>query len=108
MGCCRLVWNSQALTTASSLIIFYRLYPTEVAPLRYRHLGNAAAAFGSWTFSFVTVFGGGIAIQNVGWKIWIWPVLSCAVAVITVYFMCPEVCHYPMEACVLIVSDMEA
>lgn len=63
----------------------------QIAPLKYRHVGGAAAAFGEWTFSFITVFGGGIAITNVGWKIWIWQLLSCASAIAFVYFMCPEV-----------------
>ena len=41
--------------------------------------------------SFVTVFAGGIALNNVGALIWIWMLLSCAIAVPFVYFMCPEV-----------------
>lgn len=68
------------------------LYGPEIAPLKYRHLGGAAGAFGEWLFSFITVFAGGIALQNVGWKIWIWMLLSCAAAIPFVYFMCPEVC----------------
>jgi hypothetical protein len=56
-----------------------------------RHLGGAAGAFGEWLFSFITVFAGGIALGTVGWKIWIWMLLSCAVAIPFVYFMCPEV-----------------
>jgi hypothetical protein len=38
------------------------------------------------------VFAGGIALQKVGWKIWIWMALSCFAAIFFVYFMCPEVC----------------
>ena len=41
--------------------------------------------------TFVTVFAGGIAIQNVGWKIWFWQLFSCVVALVFVYYMCPEV-----------------
>jgi hypothetical protein len=63
----------------------------QIAPLKYRHLGGAAGAFGEWLFSFITVFAGGIALANVGWKIWLWMLLSCAVAVPFSYFMCPEV-----------------
>jgi hypothetical protein len=63
----------------------------QIAPLKYRHLGGAAGAFGEWIFSFITVFAGGIALSNVGWKIWVWMLLSCAVAVPFSYFMCPEV-----------------
>ncbi|KAJ5869061.1 hypothetical protein N7455_004002 [Penicillium solitum] len=66
------------------------LYTAEIAPLKYRHVGAAAGAFGEWTFSFTTVFGGGTAITNVGWKIYIWQLLSCATAVVFIYFMCPE------------------
>lgn len=63
----------------------------QIAPLKLRHAGAAAGAFGEWLFSFITVFAGGIALQNVGWKIWIWMALSCFVAIFFVYFMCPEV-----------------
>lgn len=63
----------------------------QIAPLKLRHAGAAAGAFGEWLFSFITVFAGGIALRNVGWKIWLWMALSCAAAVPFVYFMCPEV-----------------
>jgi hypothetical protein len=62
--------------------------------LKLRHVGAAAGAFGEWLFSFITVFAGGIALQNVGWKIWLWMALSCATAVPFVYFLCPEVCPF--------------
>ncbi|KAN0103238.1 putative sugar transporter STL1 [Hyaloscypha variabilis] len=61
-----------------------------IAPLKYRHIGNASSAFGEWLFSFITVFAGGIAITNIGWKIWIWQLLSCICAIIFPFFMCPE------------------
>lgn len=63
----------------------------QIAPLQLRHAGGAAGAFGEWLFSFITVFAGGIALQNVGWKIWLWMLLSCFVSIFFVYFMCPEV-----------------
>lgn len=47
----------------------------QIAPLKYRHVGAAAGLFGEWLFTFVTVFAGGIGIQTVGWKIWIWPLV---------------------------------
>jgi hypothetical protein len=43
------------------------------------------------------VFAGGIALQNVGWKIWLWMLLSCAAAVPFVYFMCPETTGKSLE-----------
>jgi hypothetical protein len=63
----------------------------QLAPLTYRHVGGAACAFGEWLGSFITVFAGGIALNQIGPKIWIWQVLSCALTVVVVYFMCPEV-----------------
>ncbi|KFY09380.1 hypothetical protein V491_08211 [Pseudogymnoascus sp. VKM F-3775] len=66
------------------------LYGLEIAPLKLRHAGAAAGAFGEWLFSFITVFAGGIALENVGWKIWLWMALSCAAAVPFVWFLCPE------------------
>ncbi|KAI8662152.1 hypothetical protein LRP88_00323 [Fusarium phalaenopsidis] len=73
------------------------LYGPEIAPLKLRHAGAAAGAFGEWLFSFITVFAGGIALQNVGWKIWIWMTLSCFVAIFFVYFMCPETTGKTLE-----------
>ncbi|KAM5343677.1 hypothetical protein ACJ41O_012214 [Fusarium nematophilum] len=69
----------------------------QIAPLKLRHAGAAAGAFGEWLFSFITVFAGGIALQNVGWKIWIWMALSCFVAIFFVYFMCPETTGKTLE-----------
>ncbi|PVH77658.1 general substrate transporter [Cadophora sp. DSE1049] len=73
------------------------LYGPEIAPLKLRHAGAAAGAFGEWLFSFITVFAGGIALQNVGWKIWLWMALSCAAAVPFVWFMCPETSGKTLE-----------
>ncbi|KAH6995213.1 general substrate transporter [Ilyonectria destructans] len=73
------------------------LYGPEIAPLRLRHAGAAAGAFGEWIFSFITVFAGGIALQNVGWKIWLWMALSCFLAIFFVYFMCPETTGKSLE-----------
>ncbi|OQV10734.1 hypothetical protein CLAIMM_14692 isoform 3 [Cladophialophora immunda] len=83
------------------------LYGPEIAPLKLRHLGGAAGAFGEWLFSFITVFAGGIALQNVGWKIWIWMLLSCAIAVPFVYFMCPETTGKTLEEIDLIFAKPE-
>lgn len=61
----------------SILFFFWELYVDavnegmQIAPLKYRHVGGAAGAFGEWLFSFITVFAGGIALENIGWKIWI-------------------------------------
>ncbi|EOO01375.1 putative sugar transporter stl1 protein [Phaeoacremonium minimum UCRPA7] len=73
------------------------LYGPEIAPLKLRHAGAAAGAFGEWLFSFITVFAGGIALQNVGWKIWIWMALSCFLAIFFVYFACPETSGKTLE-----------
>lgn len=67
----------------------------QMAPLKLRHAGGAAGAFGEWLFSFITVFAGGIALENVGWKIWIWMALSCFVSIFFVFFLCPEVSQLP-------------
>lgn len=69
----------------------------QIAPLKFRHVGGAAGAFGEWLFSFITVFAGGIALEKVGWKIWLWMLLSCAAAVPFVYFMCPETTGKSLE-----------
>jgi MFS family permease len=71
------------------------LYGPEIAPLRYRHISGAAGSFGEWLFSFITVFAGGIAVERVGWSIWIWQVVACFCMIPFVYFMCPEVSCQP-------------
>ncbi|KAG0645448.1 Sugar transporter STL1 [Hyphodiscus hymeniophilus] len=88
--------------TAVSFVIVYNfafgygwigcpwLYGPEIAPLKYRHIGGAAGSTGEWLFSFITVFAGGIAIERIGWKIWIWQLIACIAAIPFVYFMCPE------------------
>jgi len=63
----------------------------QIAPLKYRHIGGAAGSTGEWLFSFITVYAGGIAINTVGWKIWIWQLVACLAMIPFVYFMCPEV-----------------
>ncbi|KAL2826261.1 general substrate transporter [Aspergillus cavernicola] len=73
------------------------LYGPEIAPLRFRHVGGAAAAFGEWLFCFITVFAGGIGLQNVGWKMWLWCLLSCAAAIPFVYYFCPETTGKTLE-----------
>ncbi|KAL4876842.1 general substrate transporter [Aspergillus karnatakaensis] len=73
------------------------LYGPEIAPLTFRHVGGAAAAFGEWLFCFITVFAGGIGLQNVGWKMWLWCLISCALAVPFVYFLCPETTGKTLE-----------
>lgn len=72
-------------------------FSLKIAPLKYRHVAGAASAFGEWLFSFITVFAGGIGLHTVGWKMWIWCVLSCVVAAIFVYFMCPETTGKSLE-----------
>lgn len=69
----------------------------KIAPLQFRHIGGAASAFGEWLFCFITVFAGGIGLEKVGWKLWLWCLLSCAVAVPFVYFLCPETTGKTLE-----------
>ncbi|KAL3460059.1 general substrate transporter [Aspergillus heterothallicus] len=66
------------------------LYGPEIAPLRYRHIGSAAGLLGVWVFTFITVFAGGIALKTVGARIWIWPLVFNVIAVLFVYFLCPD------------------
>lgn len=42
-------------------------------------------------FTFLTVFAGGIGLETVGARIWIWPLVFNVVAFVFVYFMCPDV-----------------
>jgi hypothetical protein len=43
------------------------------------------------------VFAGGIALEKIGWKIWIWMLLSNWVAMPFVWFMCPETTGKSLE-----------
>lgn len=76
---------------------FCRLYGPEIAPLKYRHLGGAAGSTGEWLFSFICVFAGGIAIETVGWRIWIWQVVACFSLIPFVYYLCPETSGKTLE-----------
>jgi hypothetical protein len=40
------------------------------------------------------VFAGGIAIENVGWSIWIWQLVASILVIPFIYFYCPEVSQY--------------
>ncbi|KAK7902702.1 hypothetical protein LTR67_002348 [Exophiala xenobiotica] len=73
------------------------IYAAETAPLKYRHIGGAACAMGEWSLAFVTVFGGGIALQNVGWKIWLWTILASFLVIPLVWFYCPETTGKSLE-----------
>ena len=64
---------------------------SQIAPLRYRHIGSSAGLLGIWVFTFITVFGGEIALDTVGTRIWIWPLVFNVIAVLFVYFVCPDV-----------------
>ncbi|CAI7611360.1 unnamed protein product [Penicillium pancosmium] len=66
------------------------------------------AAFGEWLFAFVTVFAGGIALERVGAKIWIWNLLCCAITVVYVYFYCPEMTGLSLEEIDMIYAKPEA
>lgn len=66
------------------------LYCSEIAPLEYRHIGGAATAFGEWLMTFITVFAGPIGLANIGWKFWLWILSGNLVAIVFVYFLCPE------------------
>ena len=56
----------------------------------------------------VTVFAGGIAIQNTSWTIWFWQLGSCVLAIPFVYFMCPETGGRTLEQIDLIFMDNDA
>lgn len=69
----------------------------QVAPLKQRHIAGSIGAFGEWLFTFLVVFAGGVALNTVGWKIWLWMLLSCAATLAFVYFMCPETTGKSLE-----------
>lgn len=40
--------------------------------------------------TFITVFAGPIAFENVGWYFWLWVISGNVIAVIFVFLLCPE------------------
>ncbi|OQE12190.1 hypothetical protein PENVUL_c001G03742 [Penicillium vulpinum] len=96
-------WVAVAAIIVSNLMFGYGwigvcwLYGPEIASLQFRHIGGAASSFGEWLFCFITAFAGGIGLEKVGWKLWLWCLLSCAVAMPFVYFMCPETTGKTLE-----------
>lgn len=66
------------------------LYCAEISPLEYRHIGGAATSAGEWLGTFLTVFVGPIGFDNAGWRYWFWVLSGNLVAVVFVFFLCPE------------------
>jgi hypothetical protein len=107
-----LIWSAVGCTICMTVFVAMIGYPNPTLAMQwtavafviiynfifgYGWIGGAAGAFGEWLFSFITVFAGGIALQNIGWKIWLWMLLSCALAVVFVYYMCPETTGKSLE-----------
>lgn len=107
-------WTAVASVIAFEFIFGYGwvavpwLYGPEIAPLRFRHLGGSLGAQGEWSMTFITVFAGGIAIQNTSWAIWVWQLGSCVLAFPFVYFMCPETGGKTLEEVDLVFMDKAA
>jgi len=40
--------------------------------------------------TFITVFAGPIGLTDIGWKFWLWVCSGNIVAVVFVFFLCPE------------------
>lgn len=93
VGCPWLYGPEVSDTMTEMIIRTVSLHAFKIAPLRYRHVAGAAGSLGEWLFSFITVFAGGIGAEVAGWKIWIWQITFCIIAVVFVYFCCPEVGH---------------
>lgn len=66
------------------------LYCSEIPPLEYRHIGGAFTGFGEWLMTFITVFAGPIGLANIGWHFWLWVLSGNLVAIVFVFFLCPE------------------
>lgn len=66
------------------------LYCSEISPLEYRHIGGAATSAGEWLGTWLTVFVGPIGFDNSGWHFWFWVLSGNLVAVVFVFFLCPE------------------
>lgn len=73
------------------------MYGPEIAPVRYRHIAGGLASCGEWLSTWITVFAGGVGIDTVGPKIFIWPLLSSFLAAAYVYFLCPETTGLTLE-----------
>lgn len=89
--------GKHARSPCASSLTCEELTHQKIAPLQFRHIGAAAGAFGEWLFCFITVFAGGIGLNNVGWKLWLWCLASCVVAIPFVWFMCPETTGKKLE-----------
>jgi MFS family permease len=66
------------------------LYCAEISPLEYRHIGGAATSAGEWLGTWLTVFVGPIGFDNAGWHFWFWVLSGNLVAIVFVFFLCPE------------------
>lgn len=66
------------------------LYCSEIPPLDYRHLGGAITAGGEWLATWLFVMVLPVGLENIKWRFWIFVLTGNVVAVVFVYFLCPE------------------
>lgn len=85
------------------------VYPSEIMPLRYRHVGFSLSISAQWLFAWLTVFAGPIAAERSGWRVFVWFLVFDVIAIPygkliiwrivvdgyltmhrAVYFCCPE------------------
>ncbi|KAK5096860.1 hypothetical protein LTS08_007350 [Lithohypha guttulata] len=66
------------------------LYCSEIPPLSYRHVGGSITAFGEWLSTFLFVMILPVGLENIKWRFWIFVLSGNVLAVVFVYFLCPE------------------
>ncbi|KAF8913375.1 hypothetical protein CPB85DRAFT_1434015 [Mucidula mucida] len=77
-------------TNRSSTVWMIYLYAIEIVPTRYRGQAGGIGNVGTWTMTFVFVYSGPIAIQDVGIKFFILFILGGSIVTLLVYLFVKE------------------
>ncbi|KAJ5578463.1 MFS transporter [Penicillium hispanicum] len=73
------------------------VYCPEISPLRFRHINTSLGVMSQWAMTFLTVMMAPTAIQNTGWRIYIFFVIANFLQMPFVFFFCPETSGKKLE-----------
>ncbi|RFU35479.1 hypothetical protein B7463_g875, partial [Scytalidium lignicola] len=66
------------------------LISAEITPLRLRHVGGALSPFSQWMWSFVVIEITPVAIDNIGWRLYLLYIICTALSIPFIYFFLLE------------------
>jgi MFS family permease len=73
------------------------VYAPEMTPLAIRHVGSAIGVFAEWLWNYVVVAMMPAAVENTGWKIYLFFILSTVLSIPVVWLLFPETAGRSLE-----------